>query len=67
MFGYGPIERLVEHVLVLGAVPCLDVGFDLPEQVGARLLLGGEASWPDGFEHPPDGSAGCGWRPVRYR
>ena len=33
-----PIERLVEHVLVPGAVPSLDIGFDLPEQVGARPL-----------------------------
>src|SRR5438132_6422323 len=38
-----PIERLVEHVLVPSAVPCLDIGFDLPKQVGAHPLLGGEA------------------------
>src|ERR1700757_1618684 len=38
-----PIERLVKHVLVPGAVPCLDIGVDLPQQVSARPLLGGEA------------------------
>src|SRR5438132_11914980 len=38
-----PIERLVEHVLVPSAVPCLDIGLALPKQVGACLLLGGEA------------------------
>src|SRR5580704_14133669 len=38
-----PIERLVEHVFVPVAVPCLHIGFDLLEQIGARPLLGGEA------------------------
>src|ERR1700730_10860250 len=37
-----PIERLVEHVFVPVAVPCLHIGFDLLEQIGARPLLGGE-------------------------
>src|SRR4051794_30819044 len=38
-----PIERLVEHGLVPGTVPRLDIGLDLPEKVGVRPLLGGEA------------------------
>src|SRR6266516_6608475 len=38
-----PIERLIEHVRVPGAVPCLDIGLELPEQIGARPLLGREA------------------------
>src|SRR5260370_13508537 len=37
------IERLVEHGLVPGAVPRLDIGLNLPEKVGMRPLLRGEA------------------------
>src|ERR1700761_4751073 len=40
---FDAIERLVEHGLVPGAVPHLDIGLDLPDKVGLRLLLGGEA------------------------
>src|SRR5437763_81270 len=35
-----PIERLFEHGLVPGAVPRLDIRFDLPEEIGVRPLLG---------------------------
>src|SRR5215831_211996 len=38
-----PIEGLVDHGLVPGAVPCLDIGLDLLEEVGVRPLLGGKA------------------------
>jgi hypothetical protein len=38
-----PIEGLVDHGLVPGAVPCLDIGLDLLEEVRVRPLLRGEA------------------------
>src|SRR5438270_9213105 len=38
-----PIKRLVEHVFVPVAVPCLHIGFDFLAQIGPRPLLGGEA------------------------
>ena len=34
---------MVEHGLVPGAVPRLDIGFDLPQEVGMRPLLVGKA------------------------
>jgi hypothetical protein len=33
----------VDHGLVPGAVPCLNIGLDLLEEVGVRPLLGGKA------------------------
>src|SRR5262245_60979348 len=38
-----PVERLVEHCLVPGIVPRLNIGLDFPEEIGPRSLLGGEA------------------------
>src|SRR5580692_2358320 len=38
-----PIEGLVDHGLVPGAVPCPDIGLDLLEEVRVRPLLRGEA------------------------
>src|SRR3984893_2249058 len=38
-----PIKRMVDHGLVPGAVPCLDIGLDLLEEVRVRPLLRGEA------------------------
>src|SRR6516165_4836315 len=38
-----PIERLVEHGFMPGAVPRLDIGLDLPKEFGTRPLLGGQA------------------------
>lgn len=38
-----PIERLVEHGFMPGAVPGLDIGLYLAKKVGMRPLLGGEA------------------------
>jgi len=33
-----PIKRLVNHGLVPGAVPCLDIGLDLLEEVSAHAV-----------------------------
>src|SRR5215469_2436746 len=38
-----PVERLVEHGLMPSGVPRLDIGLDLPEEVGVRPMLGGKA------------------------